>query len=258
MTNGGSPVKPGGLTHLKNVARFLTLVETIRGRGQNMPGMGVFSGYSGYGKSCSTSFAMHHPIRARVVEVKDSWTRKKFLFKILEEALGPKAASEFARLTVPDLAEQVIFVLSEDTQRPLIIDEADKLADKNMLELVRELYEASKAPIILVGEELLPAKIERFERVHGRVREWVLAEACDVQDARMLADVYCPSLDIRDCLLDKLVEVTGGGARRIAVNLDRIREQSLSKPTSTFSAESFADNWFYTGKYPRRKQQEAA
>ena len=36
-------------------------------------------------------------------------------------------------------------------------------------EIVREISEASQVPVILVGEEQLPQKLARVERVHNRV-----------------------------------------------------------------------------------------
>ena len=51
------------------------------------------------------------------------------------------------------------------SQRPLILDEADYLVThKGLVELVRDIYEGSQAPLMLVGEEMLPTKLKKFER----------------------------------------------------------------------------------------------
>ena len=50
------------------------------------------------------------------------------------------------------------------SQRPLILDEADYLVAKaGMVELVRDIYEGSQSPIMLVGEEMLPNKLKKYE-----------------------------------------------------------------------------------------------
>ncbi len=65
----------------------------------------------------------------------------------------------------------------------------DKLVDKGMIELVRDINKAAQVPVLLVGEELLPQKLEQYERVHNRVLEWVLAQPCDLADARAQANL---------------------------------------------------------------------
>ncbi len=67
-----------------------------------------------------------------------------------------------------------------------------------MIELARDVQEMTYAPVILVGEELLPQKLKRFERVHNRVLSWVLAEPSDIDDARTLANILCPHIEIAD------------------------------------------------------------
>ncbi|WP_207214001.1 hypothetical protein [Solidesulfovibrio carbinolicus] len=57
--------------------------------------------------------------------------------------------------------------------RPLIIDEMDHVVERNAVELVRDLYEASRAAILLIGEKALPGKLAQWERFHGRILDWV-------------------------------------------------------------------------------------
>ncbi|QFT70719.1 hypothetical protein FIU93_28300 [Labrenzia sp. THAF35] len=252
MTNGDNSVNPGGLAALKNVSRFLVLMETLINRGVHLPGLGVFHGFSGYGKTYASLYATNKKGALRL-EVGDSWNKKTFLQKLLIEA-GAKPG----RMTIADLTEEAIMVLGDDYTRPLIIDEADKLADKGMLELVREIQEHSQVPVLLIGEEQLPAKLMKVERVHNRVLEWVPAEPCDIEDARALANLFCPHLEIHDDLLDVLVDTTQGRARRIVVNLNKMLEHARNSREAEFDAASFDNGWFYTGEPPRRVNRRAA
>ena len=252
MTGRVPSVNTGRLAKLKNVARFLTLAETLIHRGPHLPGIGVFHGFSGYGKTYA-SISAQNMTRALRLEVGDSWTRKKFLESLLEEA-----EIKHGRKSIADMTSTAILALGDDFERPLIIDEADKLADKGMLELVREIQEKSQVPVILIGEESLPDKIKTVERVHNRVLDWVPAEPCDHDDARALADMFCPDLELEDSLIDLLVEQAQGRARRIVVNLNRISEYARNRQQTTFDAASFEKGWFYTGEPPRRASRRAA
>ncbi len=123
---------------------------------------------------------MHDDFHPYYVRVGDSWTKKTLVRAILKE-LGVREPKG----TVADLTEQAIIRLAEPNHPPLFIDEADKLVDKGMIELVREIQEGAQIPIVLIGEELLPQKLQKVERVHNRVLEWVPAEKCDVEDTRV-------------------------------------------------------------------------
>jgi hypothetical protein len=74
-----------------------------------------------------------------------------------------------ARGTIGTMMLTAIRILKDDPNRLLIIDEADKLVDKGIIELVRDIYKGAKVPVLLVGEELLPEKLARYERCENRV-----------------------------------------------------------------------------------------
>jgi len=252
MTDRHPSVNPGGLAALKNVSRFMVLMETLINRAPHLPGMGVFSGPSGYGKTYASIYSTNKT-RALRLEVGDSWTRKKFLESLLAEA-----EVKHGKLSVADLTTEAIMALGDDFNRPLIIDEADKLADKGMLELVREIQEHSQVPVLMIGEEKLPAKIQKVERVHNRVLEWEFADPCDSEDADELAALFCPELTLKADLIEQLIDYTEGRARRIVVNLNKIKEHARNNREDTFDGTSFPKNWFYTGEPPRRVARRAA
>ncbi len=252
MTNG-SPTVNGGLANLKNVARFLTLTNTLIHRSSGLPGIGVFHGHSGLGKTQASIYAQNKTYALRL-EVGDSWTKKKFLHMLLKEA-GIENPRE---RTIADLADKAIEVLGDDPGRPLFIDEADKLADKGMLELVREIYEHSQVPIMMIGEELLPEKLEKVERFHNRVLSWVQAERCDHEDARKLADLYCAGIEISEDLLDRTVDMTKGKARLLVVNFNHIRMHAQNTGKSLLTAADFENGFFATGQARRTRVRRAA
>jgi DNA transposition AAA+ family ATPase len=248
-----SPQAPTGRSFaaLKNVVSMMSLATRLLDRGPHLPGIGVMHGYSGYGKTYAAIY-LSNKLRCPRVEIGDSWTKKTLLLAILRE-LGENRPKG----TIPALAEQAVQRLAEPNHPPLIIDEADKLADKNMVEIVREIHEAAQVPVILIGEEALPHKLERWERAHNRVLEWVAAQPCDLEDTRKLADIFAQRLSIADDLLDQIREQSHGKARRIVTNLDRLRVWATEQGQMTLDRASYSGG-FQPASAPPRKSGRAA
>lgn len=244
MTPNTTTVK-GTVALLKNVASCMEAMEKLRYRGPGRPGLGVFYGHSGFGKTYSAIYVQNKTNAARV-EVGDSWTRKVFLEKLCAEL------NVETKGTIAQLVDRVVETLVDD-DRPLIIDEADKLCDKNMIELVRQLQEESGAPILMLGEEKLPSKIAEVERVHNRVLVWEPAQPCDLEDTRTLAELVSP-VTVGDDLLEKIRQQSGGRARRIVVNLDLVTDFARNAGLKVIGAGDFSGQ-FYTGTAPRPRGQ---
>jgi DNA transposition AAA+ family ATPase len=240
-----SPVQ--GPVALKNVAAFMAMTQRLIDRDPHLPGIGVCHGYSGLGKSYASLFAQNKTQAVRV-EVGDSWTRRTFLLAVLKELGGePKQR----RLPIADLSALAIASLGEDPRRPLIVDEADKLVDKGFIELVRELHEFSGCPVVLIGEEQLPGKLVAVERVHNRVLDWLPAQPCDLEDARLLAEAFQPRLTIADDLLEHIRSASAGRARRIVVNLAQVGEFARNRRFATVDLAAWNGKPLYTGEPPK-------
>ena len=244
MNASNTPIVQGPVA-LKNVASFMAMTARLIERSPHLPGFGVCHGPSGFGKTYASIFAQNRT-KARRVEVGDSWTRRTLLRQLLKEC-GETVKD---RWSISDLSDIAKGVLADDPRRPLIVDEADKLVDKGMIELVRELQEASGAPVILVGEEKLPAKLTTVERMHNRVLHWFPAQPCDLEDARTLARAFAPKVEIKDDLLEAFRSRSGGRARRIVVNLDHAAELARNKSLKTLDLNTWGAADFFTGEPP--------
>ena len=244
MNANAPPVNTVTYAPLRNVTGCLALVDRLINRAPGLPGLGAIYSPSGYGKSWASIYAQNKRGAVRV-EVGESWNRKTLLGAILLECGDP-----LPKGTAATLMAQVIRVLGDDPRRPLIIDEADKLVDKGMIELVREIHEHSQCPVLLIGEELLPKKLLAVERVHNRVLDWFPALPCDLDDCRHLARVYLPKVEIPAALLDKARQAGGGRARRVVVTLSAMAEWAR-----TNGAKVIPDDWngqLCTGEPPMR------
>lgn len=243
---------PHSTVAIKNVAMFMHMTNRLIKRDPHLPGFGVCQGPSGYGKTYASIFAQNK-FRAARVEVGDSWTRRTLLKRILIEF--NETVSEKA--TISAMADRAIGALAEDARRPLIIDEADKLVDKGMIEIVRELQEASGAPVILIGEESLPAKLLTVERMHNRVLDWFPAQPCDIEDTRQLAKAFASNVTIADDLLEAIRAKSGGRARRIVVNIHHAAELARNDGVSKLDLKRWGENRFFTGEPPPARKIEA-
>lgn len=247
MSEPSNNVKPAPtFAALKNVAGFYAQVAKLQERKPNLPNIGVMHGPSGYGKSYASIYAQIKT-RAIRVEVGESWNRKTLVRAILREGgvAEPRGATA-------DLVEQAIQLLAEEPNRPLFIDEADKLVDKGLIEIVRELAQQSQVPVLLIGEELLPQKLAKFERVHNRVLDWFGAEPCDLDDCKKLAEIFLKGVTIGDDLLEDIRIKGDGRARRVVVTLNDAFEWARNAGVKALDKSSYGGA-IYTGEAPRAR-----
>ncbi len=224
---------------LVNVSLFSGLVERVVSRAEELPGIACFYGPSGYGKTFSATYSANK-YRAYCVQIKSVWTRKKLCEEILKEiGITPER-------TIPAMVDQIAEELV-GSKRPLIIDEADFLVTKSMIEVVRDIYESCYAPIILIGEENMPGNLAKWERVHNRILAMEKAKPASLDDTKHLARLYCPGVELADDLLAAVHEAAVGCTRRICVSLDRVREFAASRGASALARKDYTGELF-TGR----------
>lgn len=208
---------------LANVARFTELVEAVLGRPVDLPAFGVFYGRAGLGKTCSAIYAANK-YGAMTVRVDYSATPKGFL-----EQCALACGILTPRGTVQKLAHQVGDWLADNPRRPLIIDEADHLARRRTIEVVRDVYERcapAGAAIILIGEEVLPGLLGQTERIASRVLKAVRAEPITVDDVEILASRICPATPLGEGAAQALQAAVKGSARLCVQRLYELAERA--------------------------------
>lgn len=248
MMHSTPPVNLPTVAPLRNVALADRVMAQLIDRPSHLPGMAAFFGPSGYGKTIAAGYVATK-YRAYYIECKSTWTKKAILLAILKE-MGVVPAK-----TIYDMVDQVAeqLVLS---QRPLLIDEMDHIVEKKAVELIRDIYEASNAPILMVGEEQFPAKLRRWERFHNRILNWQQAAPSDLDDARELSRLYVTNTSqivIQDDLLEDVLRKSRNAARRIVVNLELIRNTALRQGWDNVDLQMWGNNELYTGEAPARR-----
>jgi hypothetical protein len=104
-----------------------------------------FYGKSGSGKSVAAAYTANQ-YDAFYVECRSVWTKKSLLEGICE-AVGVAPEKTMARM-VRRISEALC-----TSGKPLIIDEMDYVVERKAVDIIRDIYQESFAPILLIGEE---------------------------------------------------------------------------------------------------------
>lgn len=228
---------------LRNVVALQRLVDRVETRGPSLPGMATYYGPSGWGKTTAAGYVANR-MNCHVVEVKSTWRSKKLLQAIaLELSIKPAKV-------IGDISDQIAERLAR-SGRTLLIDEADKLINAGMIEIVRDIHEGSKAGIVLIGEETLPQDLRRWERVHGRMLDWVAAEPGTAQDLEQLLKINAAGLTIDPELKKRILLASGPSIRRMCVNIALVVERARTVgQTETMGPKDMGAVEFFTGEAP--------
>jgi len=237
------------IASLTNVATCQRALQLAQSRANGFPGMVTFYGPSGLGKTVAATYAANK-FNAIHIECRSVWTTATPLLRaILKEMhIDP------AKKPIYEMADMVAKELA-DSGRCLIVDEFDYLVTKKIIDVIRDIHDASDAAILLIGEENLPTKLRAWERFHNRVLDWFVANPATKDDAAELAKINCQTITVADDLLDDLLITVRGNVRRICTNLDKIKEVAKVKGLKTISLADWKNSGeiFNTGDpAPRR------
>lgn len=233
---------------LRNVMLLGALIRKVQSRSEGMPGMACFHGFSGYGKSQAALYNTQ-TTNACWVEVKSVWTRKDLCLKICRSLDIP------AGRTVSECVEKIGEELVKSS-RPLLLDEAHILCKDGMMMLVHDLYESSHGvSIILIGEEMLPQSLTRWERVHNRMLDWVGAQPADLREVGVLAKLKCPNLTLHEQVLEKVLIESKAVARRVVSNLNQIMDFARTEGVSDIAEMHISQIRWITGEAPTARRE---
>ena len=238
------PTGSNTLAPLTNVGLFMRLIEQVKNRNPRLPGLAVFCGPAGRGKSSAACYA-YQTQNAYFIQCRSVMTKKTFL-----EALVKEMGLEKER-TIGALYGQVCAEL-QATGRPLIIDEMDYLVEKSFVDIVRDIHEECGGhPIILIGEEKMPQKLKRWERFHGRILKAEFAQPLQENECHHLSRIYCPGVSPGDKLMAELFRLAGGSVRRICTNLSNIYDECRRRGVDSIDLDDLAGFDFFTGDHRR-------
>lgn len=230
---------------LSNIQVASRVLDRAMNRSQNLPGIVVFYGPPGYGKTEAALFCANK-YNAIAVECRSFFTAKSLMTAILKEAgLVPGR-------TLADMMDQLVEELRL-SRRPLIVDEVDHIAESKSLQILRDIHDAAQCAVMLIGEDRLPQKLQHTERFHGRVLVWERAKPATDGDAQQLARFYSPGVEIAEDLLKAIYKASRAVVRRICVNVDEVREFGQTRGLKKVALADWGDKPFFTGEAPARR-----
>ncbi|WP_436399322.1 AAA family ATPase [Roseobacter sp. S98] len=237
IMNLGNRVKP-----LRNVAALNALIERVNNRAFGLPGMAVFYGPPGFGK---TFACIHAKVQqdAIHISIQKLWTVKTLLKETLREL------SIVPAKTQAEMLKQVNQGLAI-ADRPLIIDEADYAIERGMIEVIRDFHDGSDVPVIMIGMEKFPQKLQAFELVDSRVLSWVGAEPSNLRDTRLLAQNYADGLEIDDTMLEHIISTCAGNARLISKDLAYLVETCRTEGVSSITLKEWGNRPLFQSRAP--------
>ena len=246
--NRGEVPEPGTQARAKILNMELamrTLIECVQAPG-DLPSMGLFYGPSGYGKSVACAFAAAST-GASYVEAKSVWTLKTLLQNIAH-SLGIIRVEN----TSPKILDQVIEQLRREP-RPLIIDEMDYLVKRQMVEIIRDIHDATHIAILMIGEEELPAKLKEWQRFDNRLLVSTPAQPASEADTMLLRDAFCQQVAVADDLALRVCQVCRGVTRRITTNLQRMQMTALEEGEVMIDLKWWGNRPIVNGDLPVRR-----
>lgn len=222
------------LVQTKNMNRLLMVAEAIKSAASGEPRMGLIYGPAGRGKTRAVD---HLAAQSGAVYVSAArvWTPNAMLKSILAGLGSTPAVSAADNLTRAAEALGERLGVSTLGNGLLIIDEADYLAKgaqppntPSLLDTVRDLHDASGAPVLLVGMDGLAKVLSRFAQFWDRVRmseEFAPLEVGEV--IRLAAELSGLTMDATSAELIR--RATDGNLRQTILHLARLEAMAKTQ-----------------------------
>lgn len=198
----------------KNVQRFIAAVDALQTASPGTEKCGLLWGDPGEGKTTTVAYVANLT-DAVFVRAVGCWTVTSMLGELCKELGGHRMCRR------SDMIEFICKQLAEKP-RPVFIDEADYLFSQDtMLDAIRDIYDLSGCPVILIGMEDIARKIQNQRRFARRITQWIEFRGIDLDDARAVAEQCC-DVKIDDDLLQHVHKEAAGNIGRIIIGLSRI------------------------------------
>jgi len=178
----------------QNVKNFINLMNNIKNRPENVPGMALVYGEPGLGKSKAVLWwvAQNDAVYIRGTNLMSG---RWFIQEVVEE-LG-----EIPYHYSSDLFKQCVRILIEK-QIPIIVDEIDYLAgDLKTIETIRDIHDKTNVPVILVGMNMAPQKLARYKHLYDRISEIVQFKPFNKRDVTDIV-TQLSEVEMTECAID--------------------------------------------------------
>lgn len=228
------------LAYVKNVTAVQDAFGSLNNREMNLPGLGLISGETGFGKTF-TSVRMMTQFRAIFVRAWATWTPSSMLGAIARELGGEQTRS---------VQPMIDFIIKEMVMqnRPLFIDEVNHLdGDERQMHLIRDIHDTTGIPVVMISEEKTPRKLMRYPQIVNRIYEHVEFMPLDLEDVETLARTIC-EVEIGEGVLAKLLRDTEGNMRMITDGLAKLERHAQANGTGRVTLQAWGSKKFIFGQ----------
>jgi DNA transposition AAA+ family ATPase len=195
--------------------------------------MAILWGEPGEGKSTTVAFACN-TLDGIFLRANTCWTPTSMLSALMVE-LGLATGSRRA-----PMGEAAVKRLAE-RPRPIFIDEADYLfRTPDMLDVMRDIYDVTGAPVVLIGMEDFARKVQAKGKFARRITQWVEFSGIDDEDARTLADTLC-DVKVADDLMAHVHQAARKNIGRMVTGLARIEQFGRLNALETVTRKAWAN-----------------
>jgi Holliday junction resolvasome RuvABC ATP-dependent DNA helicase subunit len=219
------------IVQTSNITRAVSMLETLKNRSKRSDCLGLFYGRWGFGKSTTIEY-IYTNSRCFYVRAMEAWRRSTNM--MIEDIMRAYHVEPKGRLK-SDLPELIRTM--KKNGYPLFIDEADRVVRKfTLIEIIRDLHDLSKIPIVLVGQENIVNMLGRrdlgpvfsritsiceFKELTTQDIQHICMELCDLECSPKVAS-YIRTISLGDfrlvnalltraeglCSLNKKTEIT--------------------------------------------------
>ena len=161
----------------QNVKNFISIMNSLQNKPEGVPRMALVYGEPGLGKSRT---ALWWAVKNDAVYIRSSnmMSGRWFLEELVEE-LGESPLYKSS-----DLFNQAVSQLTQ-YPRPLIIDEIDYLvSDSKAIETIRDIYDRTEVPIVLIGMNKANKKFIRYRHIYDRFSEILKFEIFSFEEVK--------------------------------------------------------------------------
>lgn len=147
-----------------SMTRFNNTADAVLASGRMSSGFILAYGRAGRGKSVAAD-RYYINNGGAYIRVWQNWTQTAFLQRLLFEVRGFNGG--MPRHNAARCKELIVEVL-EHSPKPIYVDEADRL-HIDRIEDLRDIFEMTAVPIVLIGEEGIWGLLEQRRRIMSRV-----------------------------------------------------------------------------------------
>lgn len=223
----------------KNVQEYQLATMDLGTRSLGVEGMCLVHGRAGEGKTTATAFLVNQT-NGVFVRAHATWTVTSMLAALLHEVGAPP---------MPRRQHMLDFLVQHlsETGRTLFIDEADYLCRHiDMLDTVRDIYDDTRVPVVLIGMEALPRKLATHARLRRRIMQEVVFNGLDLEDTDTVAQAVC-EIDIAEDLLTHLHQEAKGNIGLVVNGLAAVERLANSNGQDGMTRAQWGERPFFFG-----------